>query len=92
MQVVLAVAALNMEALRLENEQLEAEIQSLTAKKLGSTAVTTSNTMPSEVGGIKVLQFDQTGERANEAGVNHGSAWTPASTGRRTILGGFFTS
>jgi len=78
--------------LRSENDMLEAEIEKLSTKG-ATTAFAASTTKPSaSVGGIKVMDFNMSNNINNPAGVNYGSAWCPPQTGRRTLLGGFFTS
>ena len=77
--------------LQMENAELEKAIMDLTKK---STMANTSAAFepPAPATGIRVLSYPGTSMASDGAGIDNGSAWCPASTGRRTVLGGFFTS
>ena len=85
-----ADTAAAVQKLKEENAAMEKEIMALTKGTMGA-ADATLVAAPMEMSGIKVLKYgaDATGGGAGE---DHGSAWCPASCGRRTVLGGFFTS
>jgi len=74
--------------LEAENAELEQAIAALEPSMTKVMSETTHNVNP---GGIRVLQFGVSA-KTDEAGVDNGSAWTPAIQGRRTVLGGTFTS
>ena len=72
---------------------MEEEILRLTQRSdSGLTAGSTKKAASTRsTGGIQVLKFG-TDTTSGGAGEDHGSAWNPPSTGRRTLIGGFFTS
>ena len=84
---------LAIEKLKAENAKLEAEIEKMTASKVGiATATFSAENVVPEGGCIRVKQYGVVGARAEFAGINNGSNFRPPQTKRRTNLGGFFTS
>ena len=83
---------LAIEKLKAENAKLEAEIEKMTASKVGiaTATFTAENAVPE--GCIRVKLYGVVGARAEFAGINNGSNFRPPQTKRRTNMGGFFTS
>ena len=85
-----------LEKLRAENAAMEAEIARLSGKIVpppaaaGEAALTKEFKSPTK--SIKLMNFGTTSDALDEAGVDFGSHWMPPQCGRRTNVGGFFSS
>ena len=75
--------------LRVENEEMEAAIMTLTQ---GNAEEETKVFVQAPTKGIIVKDYGTRGKPNDEAGKDLGSSWCPPQCSRRTVLGGFFTS